>query len=124
MGSQNLCINEATEAKFSAFDQITQERLIGTKCSKADFRQTGFTWTFETACDTGISAEMGGGMLTSKGTISGDIHTKYEIRLTVTQAGRTMNGTVKAAWKSACPAGRKPGDLAVNGDTMLNLLEH
>jgi hypothetical protein len=120
---QYLCISEATEAKFSAFDQITQEALLGYKCSTAQFTRSGDGWAFDTACDTGISESLGGGVMTSKGTIKGNIRTNYKIAMTVTQAGQTNNGTIVAAWKSECPSGRSPGDL-VDGDMLLmNILK-
>ncbi len=123
LGTQGLCVSKETEAHFSAFDQITQEQVVGYKCSRADFKPAASGWTFDTACDTGISAALGGGVVTSKGVISGDLHSQYEIRMTVTQAGETNKGIVTAAWKGACPAGRKPGDLAVDGTTTLNVLQ-
>ncbi len=124
LGTQGLCVSKDTEARFSAFDQITQDQLLGYKCSRADFKPAASGWTFDTACDTGISADLGGGVVTSKGTITGDLHTQYEIRMAVTQAGETNKGTVTAAWKGACPAGHKPGDLAVDGTTTLNVLQN
>jgi hypothetical protein len=122
LGTQGLCVTPATEAKFSAFDQITQERLIGNRCSRADFKSGAGGWTFDVACDTGISADLGGGIVTSKGIIKGDISTRYEVEMTITQAGESNKGKVTAAWKGACPAGRKPGDLAVDGAVTLNVL--
>jgi hypothetical protein len=119
---QNMCVAEATEAVFSAFDQITQAPLLGYACSKTDFHKSGGGWAFDVACDTGIPAAIGGGVVTSKGTISGDISTRYEVQMSVAQAGETRNGTVKAEWKGACPAGRKAGDL-VTGTTVVNVLE-
>lgn len=122
LGTQGLCVTPATEAKFSAFDQITQERLIGTRCARADFQRGSQGWTFDVACDTGIAADLGGGVVVSKGLIKGDFTTRYEVQMTVTQAGETHKGTVTALWKGACPAGRKPGDLAVDADVVLNVL--
>src|SRR5688572_20429410 len=119
---QNMCVTTATEAVFSAFDQITQAPLLGYTCSKTDFQKSGSGWAFDVACDTGIPAAIGGGIMTSKGTISGDISTRYEVQMSVAQAGVTRNGTVKAEWKGACPAGRKAGDL-VTGTTVVNVLE-
>jgi hypothetical protein len=120
--SQNMCVTEATEAVFSAFDQITHARLLGYTCSKTDFQKRGSGWAFDVACDTGIPAAIGGGVMTSKGTISGDINTRYEVQMSVAQAGQTRNGTVTAEWKGACPADRKAGDL-VTGSTVVNVLQ-
>jgi hypothetical protein len=119
---QNMCVTDATEAVVSAFDQITQAPLLGYSCSKTDFKKDGSGWAFDVACDTGIPAAIGGGVMTSKGTISGDIRTRYEVQMSVAQAGVTRNGTVKAEWKGACPAGRKAGDLVI-GSTVVNVLE-
>jgi hypothetical protein len=122
VGTQNLCVTAATEAVFSSFDQITQERLIGTKCSKAEFTQESGAWKFDTACDTGIPAAIGGGIVTSVGTLSGDLTSKYSIELTVKQGGETNHGKITAAWKGRCPAQRKAGDLEVNGVLQTNIL--
>jgi hypothetical protein len=120
---QYLCVSGATEAVFSAFDQITQERLIGTACSKADFRQAASAWEFETVCDTGIPASMGGGIATSQGTITGDLHSNYVIHMTYAQAGHVGHGSITAKWTGMCPAERKAGDLQVAPDTVVNILE-
>ena len=122
-GRQNMCVTEATEAVVSAFDQITQAPLLGYNCSKTDFHKSGSGWAFDVACDTGIPAAIGGGVMTSKGTISGDIRTRYEVQMSVAQAGVTRNGTVKAEWKGACPAGRKAGDLVIDDSTIVNVLK-
>jgi|GEM_PF-3973280 len=119
---QWLCIFDATESRFSSFDQITQKLLIGTKCSKAEFQRVGSGYSFETACDTGISASEGGGIVTSKGTMTGDLHVNYVIQMPVTQAGRARQGKIVAQWKAACPANRKEDDLLVAPDTVVNVL--
>jgi hypothetical protein len=122
LGTQGLCVSKDTEAVFSAFDQITQELLIGTRCSKANFHPAAGGFEFDTACDTGIPADLGGGIVTSKGNITGDVATRYSIDMTVTQAGETNHGRITAAWKGACPTPRKPGDLTVDGEMRLNIL--
>ncbi len=122
MGKQQLCVSMASEARFSAFDQITQEQLIGYQCARKDFHQVGNTWSFDVVCDTGTPASLGGGVVSSQGTITGDMQTEYEIRMAIKQAGETRNGAVKAAWKGACPAGRKPGDLVIDGSDTVNVL--
>ena len=122
MGKQELCVSSATEARFSSFDQITQEPLIGYQCSRKDFHKTGDTWSFDVVCDTGTPASLGGGVVLSQGTITGNLQTDYEIHMAVKQAGETQDGTVRAAWKGTCPAGRKPGDLVIDGSNTVNVL--
>jgi hypothetical protein len=122
MGKQNLCVTSATEARFSAFDQITQEQLLGYKCSKADFRRAGSGWEFDVACDTGIAASEGGGIVISQGKLSGDFQSSYEIHMTVKQAGETHSGVIKARRTGSCPSGRKPGDLVIDDSETLNVL--
>ena len=123
MGTQNLCVSEATEARFSAFDQITQEQLLGYKCSRADFHKADNGWAFDVACDSGISASEGGGIVTSKGTISGDLRSMYEVHMTVQQAGESHSGLIRAQHTGSCPSGRKPGDLVIDGAETVNVLE-
>ncbi|MGH8263091.1 MAG: DUF3617 domain-containing protein [Steroidobacteraceae bacterium] len=122
MGKQNLCVSAETEARFSAFDQITQEQLLGYKCSKVDFHRAAGGWAFDVACDTGIAVSEGGGIVASQGTISGDISSSYEIKMTVRQAGEVNTGTIKATLGGSCPSGRKPGDLVVDDSQTLNVL--
>jgi len=74
------------------------------------------------ACDTGISADLGGGIVTGTGQFSGDMQQRYEIRMTVTQAGESRTGRVSAAWQGQCPAGRKVGDLVIDGGDTVNVL--
>src|SRR5258707_14872478 len=53
-GKENLCISDASEAKFSLFDQITQEAGFGTPCRRREFRRSAEGWAFDPVCDTGL----------------------------------------------------------------------
>jgi hypothetical protein len=59
IGKQNLCIGEASEKVYSAFDQITGEAMTGIPCTKRDFQQTADGWDFETTCSQGNLPGMG-----------------------------------------------------------------
>ncbi len=123
MGKQSLCIGEASEKVYSAFDQITGEAMTGIPCTKRDFQQTADGWTFETICSPGNMPGMGDLTMNAKGTISGDIATQYEVHQTVTSAGRTTTGVIQSALKGLCPEGRKEGDLVdENGDFLVNMI--
>ena len=89
IGKQNLCIGEASEKVYSAFDQITGEAMTGIPCTKRDFQHTADGWAFETACSQGNLPGVGDLTMDAKGTITGDIATQYEVHQTVTSAGTT-----------------------------------
>src|SRR5262249_1623840 len=123
-GRENLCISDASEAKFSLFDQITQEAIFGTPCRRRDFRRNPAGWDFDLVCDTGLPASQGGGVITNKGTITGDFETMFEIRSTIGQGGRAASGVIRGEYKGACPRGFAPGDLVINGQRVLNVLDY
>jgi hypothetical protein len=123
IGKQNLCIGEASEKVYSAFDQITGEAMTGIPCTKRDFQQTADGWDFETTCSQGNLPGMGDLTMNAKGTITGDVATQYEVHQTVTSAGTTTAGTIQAALKGPCPEGRKEGDLVdESGDLLVNMI--
>jgi hypothetical protein len=123
IGKQNLCIGEASEKVYSAFDQITGEAMTGIPCTKRDFQQTAEGWAFETTCSPGNLPGMSDLTMNAKGTITGDLATQYEVHQTVTSAGNTMTGVIQAALKGPCPEGRKEGDLAdESGNLLVNMI--
>jgi hypothetical protein len=75
IGKQNLCIGEASEKVYSAFDQITGEAMTGIPCTKRDFQQTAEGWAFATTCSPGNLPGMGDLTMNATGTITGDIAT-------------------------------------------------
>ncbi|MGE0653558.1 MAG: hypothetical protein AB7P12_17715, partial [Alphaproteobacteria bacterium] len=124
MATQNLCVGDASEKVYSAFDQITGELVTGTRCSKRDFHKDGAGWAFDTKCSIMEMPGLGDFSTAAKGMIVGDISSKYEVRQTVVSSGQTTTGVIKAAHKGACPAGRREGDLVDSGGTLLvNMLD-
>jgi hypothetical protein len=123
IATQHLCIGEASERVFSAFDQLTNEPMTGVPCKQRDFKQDGSGWSFETACDPIDLPGLGDLTIRAKGTITGDIARAYEVQQTATSAGTTMTGGIKATLKGPCPAERKEGDLVTgDSDFLLNVL--
>jgi hypothetical protein len=123
IGKQNLCIGEGSEKVYSAFDQLTGEAMTGIPCTRREFTQTADGWAFETSCKPMDLPGFGDLTINAKGVILGDIATQYEVRQTVISGGTTMKGSILAAWKGDCPAGRKDGDLVdETGDLLLNVV--
>jgi hypothetical protein len=124
MATQYLCIGDASEKIYSAFDQLTGELMTGSPCAKRDFKQEGEGWAFETSCNPFDLPMMGDMSINAKGTIAGDMARQYEVQQTVTSAGTTTTGVIKATWKGPCPEGRKEGDLVdASGEFLLNVIE-
>ena len=101
-----LCVGEASERKYSTFDQIADPAL----CSKREFHRAGPGWAFSNTCD------FGGGPVTAQGTITGDLTSHYTIAQTVSSdAADVTTNTLEARWTGPCPAGKKDGDMVANG---------
>jgi hypothetical protein len=123
IGTQHLCVGEASEKVFSAFDQLTNEPMTGVPCTQRDFKQDGAGWSFETTCDPINLPGLGDLTIRAKGNINGDMARAYEVKQTVISAGTTMTGSIKATLKGPCPADRKEGDLVTGeSDFLLNVL--
>jgi hypothetical protein len=82
-------------------------------CTKHDMKQAeDGAWTFASTCRA-----VGGGEVTTTGSATGDFTSHYQITMTRVEVGGTSPGqtryVVDAAWKGACPADMKPGDIVL-----------
>jgi hypothetical protein len=114
IGKQNLCIGEASEKVYSAFDQITGEAMTGLARSGTSNRPrmagTSRRRAVRATCRAWAISPC-------------DVATQYEVHQTVTSAGTTTAGTIQAALKGPCPEGRKEGDLVdESGDLLVNMI--
>lgn len=101
IGTQTLCVDDASEEKASLFDQIARN----TNCSKYEITPGGGTWSFEFVCG-------GEGFIsTTKGEASGDFTGSYRVEMTDSDGTSEMSRTIEATRAGDCPAGVAPGTL-------------
>lgn len=101
IGTQQLCVDAASEAKASLFDQIA----LNTNCSKYEIAPGNGGWAFEFVCG-------GGGMAaTSKGVVTGDFTAAYMVEMTASDGTMELSRTIEASRTGDCPAGVSPGTL-------------
>lgn len=101
IGTQQLCVDGASEEEASVFDQIARN----TNCSKYEIVPGEGTWSFEFVCG-------GAGMTsTSKGTVSGDFASTYKVEMTESDGTMDLSRTIEASHAGDCPAGVAPGTL-------------
>jgi Protein of unknown function (DUF3617) len=118
-----LCIDEASEAKMSAFAQ----RMPGAgHCPPTQFtRNLDGTVTFSESCDTGAN-----GKASTTGVIRGDFNSGYTETMDTQYSGSTvaqLNGAHKmiitATWLGPCAPGQKGGDLVLANGMKRNILD-
>lgn len=118
-----LCVDEASEAKMSAFAQ----RMPGAvHCPPAQFtRNMDGSISFAESCDTGAN-----GKSASTGTIKGDFNSGYTEEIDTQYSGSRMaslNGdhkmTITATWLGACAPGQRGGDLILANGMKRNMLD-
>lgn len=114
-----LCLDEATAARMNMWGAQTTDDM----CSRNVVTPTAGGWAFESECDLGA-----GGKVVTKGTAIGDLGSRYTVKASSTTTGSQMpqaNGTrqmeLSAVWAAQCPAGMKPGDMAMPGGATINL---
>jgi hypothetical protein len=101
IGTQTLCVDEASETTASLFDQIARP----TNCSKYEIAGGDGSWTFEFVCGgEGFTS-------TSKGTASGDFASSYKVEMTDSDGTMELSRTIEASRTGDCPAGVTPGTL-------------
>lgn len=83
----------------------------------------GGGYDLATVCDLGDA-----GRVTTRGTITGDLTSRYQVEMQSTTRGAAapqMNGarrvSIAARWQGPCPPSLQPGDIEVAG-TRMNLL--
>lgn len=114
------CIDEKTDA------EIQKRALQGgnsgkVKCPKQSFNKVSGGWEIESVCKIGET------VATTQATMKGDFQSAYVMEASTHYApplGGMSDGrfTMRAKWMGACPAGSRPGDTTVNGQTF-NVLD-
>jgi hypothetical protein len=103
-----MCTDPATDA-------LSMKRLAGDngKCSAFDITHAGNVYTVNGTC----ADPMGGGEMTTNGTITVISETAIHAQSKTTSAHFSGDETSDAKWAGACPAGVVPGDIGhmVNG---------
>jgi len=101
IGTQQLCVDAASEEKASLFDQIARN----TNCSKYVIAPADGAWSFEFVCGaSGMTS-------TSKGTVSGDFTSAYKVEMTEGGGTMELSRTIEATRTGDCPSGVAPGTL-------------
>jgi hypothetical protein len=115
-----ICMDADTDKKMAVWSQ----GMGMEKCSKRDVhRGLDGAVIFESACDIGP-----GGVVTSKGSATGDFNSHYIVTIDSTITGsmsKRMNGAsttvIDAVRTGDCPSGWKGGDMEVPGAGRINL---
>jgi len=115
-----LCLDEATDAKMSAFGNQASKDA----CSENTVTKTADGYSFKSVCNLGT----GGGVATSQGTAIGDMGSSYSLDMTSVTTGASnaqANGTSRmqmtAKWVGPCPAGMAPGMMEMPGGLQVNV---
>jgi hypothetical protein len=117
-----LCLDETVGKRLSAFGQQVSKN----PCEKNSVTpRLGGGWEFTSVCDLGAA-----GHIESHGVATGDLGAHYVVDITSTTTGASMpqaNGEHKmkleAAWKGACPADMRPGDMSMPGGMKINMID-
>jgi hypothetical protein len=117
-----LCLDETVGKRLSAFGQQAGKST----CAKNSVTpRAGGGWEFSSSCDMGPA-----GHIESHGVATGDLGTHYVVDITSVTTGSAMpqaNGEHKmkleAAWKGACPADMRPGDMSMPGGMKINMID-
>lgn len=110
--TSKICLDAATDAKLSAWGQAVGKGA----CSKNAFAAVPGGWSFASQCDMGQM-----GKVATAGMASGDFNSRYVVKAKTVTTGASMpqaNGThemeLTATWEGPCPAGMRPGDMAMS----------
>ena len=122
--TMKLCLDDATEQKMKWY--ATENAGGKSTCQQATMApKLGGGWSFHSVCDLGQ-----GGKVTSDGEATGDFGSHYVMTVNSVTTGSSMpqaNGphkiTMEGAWKGACPAGMRPGDMEMPGGMRINTLD-
>ena len=120
MGKMRLCVDATSEAKISLFGG----RMGKGRCGRRSVsRGLNGNYNFTSTCDMGEA-----GVTTSKGTLSGDLSSRYRVHAESDIAGSSipsLNGhhvtDIEATWLGACPAGMVPGDIVMGNGMKINV---
>ena len=117
----SICFGSDTDKHMTLWGQQATKDM----CKDQSFTPTLGGWKFHSVCDTGQ-----GGTITTDGEAKGDFGSHYTVTMTSTttgaqapQANGTHQMTMEGAWKGACPAGMRPGDMKMPGGMTINVLD-
>jgi predicted small lipoprotein YifL len=115
-----VCLDEATDAKMSAFGEQTSKDMCSENTMK---RNMDGSYEFASTCATPT------GTVTSTGKATGDFNTAYSVDAATTTtptaggAPTTANVKMTAKWAGECPAGWVPGDIEMPGGMRVNMTQ-
>jgi hypothetical protein len=118
MPPTSYCVGEQTDTPEHHLDRVAGEKG---SCSIGPFKRVGISWVAESVCKDSRS------VIVSQSIASGDFQTQYRIDTLVFYSPPLANNkredkeAVVARYLGACPAGQRPGDLAVPGMGVLNM---
>lgn len=108
------CIDEATDKEM-----MEMSNSIGAQQCQQNWTKTATGFAFESTCD------FGGGKTASRGTVTGDFNSAYQIDMISKGGPRGANEETRmnmaAKWLGACKAGQKPGDIVMPGGMKINV---
>lgn len=108
------CIDEATDK-----DMMEMSNSIGAQQCQQNWAKTATGFAFDSTCD------FGNGKTSSRGTVSGDFNSSYQIEVISKGGPRGANDesrmNMTATWLGACKAGQKPGDIVMPGGMTINV---
>ena len=111
-----MCVDDAMQERMKVLTQ-------GGMCSELRIEpQRSKRWAFRSVCNPG-----GMGRMVSEGTISGDLHERFQSETVTTGSfmGRSMNSksTQDGRHVGACPDGIVPGDLVMADGSKFNVMQ-
>ena len=109
-----VTMNQCIDAKTDASMQKAGRGVMAGSCTKEVMRREGAGYVSESVCS------LGGSTITSRGVVTGDFNSEVKMVVDAQYAPPLMGvakakTTVTQRWKSACPAGWKPGDMEMPG---------
>jgi len=113
MGSMQVCVDAAMEAKTSVFSHQAQSHATTSCTATQASRGLNGSYSFSTTCSL-----PGGGTMSTKGTASGDFNAGYQVHSETDTSGAgyaALNGhrvmDITGKWLGPCPAGMAGGDV-------------
>lgn len=119
--SDQVCLDTATEAKFSSFGPSMAQRTCQ---SRNVSHNLDGSWTITSSCT------MGHGLTaTSHVVVTGDFSSKFRAVVDSTMSGSpiaAMNGThqtvIASTWLGPCKPGQKGGDVVMSNGVKVNVM--
>lgn len=119
--SDQVCLDAATEAKFSAFGSSMASKICQ---SRNVSRNPDGSWTIDSTCT------MGHGLTTTNHVVvTGDFNSKFRAVVDSTMSGSpiaAVNGThqsvIASTWLGPCKPGQKGGDVVMSNGVKVNVM--